>query len=155
MVFAIDGKLGVDTTRVDDAQEFTLGACIQGSDGCHYEYIKADEDLAAGATVAIREDYGAVELTTTVSGSVPTSVGVPQVAIANDKYGWAVRKGSGFQVLAAASCAADVTLYTTATAGVVDDAATDKISGLRLDATNGGSQALVSASAATFMGTNL
>ena len=57
---------------------------------------------------------------------------VPQVAIADDNYGWGLIKGDG-RVNAANSCAADTSLSTTANAGIVDDADTaGRISGMML-----------------------
>ena len=154
MATAIDGTLGVNTSDTSTTAEFDLGSEHRCDDGNTYVYVEADEALAAYAACRLLEDFGADELTTTNSGAVPTTVVVPQVAIASGSFGWAVIRGSAFSVLAAASCAADVKVYTTATAGVIDDAATDLIDGLRLNATVGGAQAATSASAANGMQTN-
>ena len=148
------GIAGADTTETSTTQEHQLGLTAPGNDGNPYVYVQADEALAAYAACRFLEDGGADELTTTNSGSVPTTVVVPQVAIASSSYGWAVKSGMSFSVLAAASCAADVKVYTTATAGVIDDAATDLIDGLRLNATVGGAQAATNASAMNGMQTN-
>lgn len=153
MAFVLDGTL-VDLTLTGTTKLYPLGTEKEASDGNTYVYIEADEALAQYAACRLLEDGGSDELTTTNSGAVPTRVVVPQVAIASGSYGWAVSHGISFSVLAAASCAADVKCYTTATAGVIDDAATDLIQGLRLNATNGGSEAAVNASAATQMMTN-
>lgn len=149
---AIDGTI-VNFTTVDTVKQFPLGLEKDGIDGNTYVYVEADEALAQYAACRLLEDGGADELTTTNSGAVPTQVVVPQVAIASGSFGWAVAKGLSFSVLGAASCAADVKLYTTATAGVVDDAATDLIQGLRLNETLTGAAA-ANATAVSYMRTN-
>lgn len=153
MAGSVDGSI-IDFTQVDTVKQFPLGTEKSATDGNTYVYIEADEAIDAYAACRFLEDGGSDELTTTNSGAVPTQVVVPQQAIASGSFGWAVAKGLSFSVLAAANCAADVKVYTTATAGVIDDAATDLIQGLRLNATNGGSQAAVNATAVSYMRTN-
>lgn len=153
MAASVDGSL-IDFTAVNTVKEFPLGTEKDATDGNTYVYIEADADIDQYAACRLLEDGGSDELTTTNSGAVPTQVVVPQVALASGEFGWAVAKGLSFSVLAAASCAADVKVYTTATAGVVDDAATDLIQGLRLNATNGGATAAVNATAVSYMRTN-
>lgn len=153
MAGSVDGSI-IDFTQVDTVKQFPLGTEKSATDGNTYVYIEADEAIDAYAACRLLEDGGSDELTTTNSGAVPTQVVVPQQAIASGSFGWAVAKGLSFSVLAAASCAADVKVYTTATAGVVDDAATDLIQGLRLNAANGGTQAAVNATAVSYMRTN-
>jgi hypothetical protein len=65
-------------------------------------------------------------------------VGIAQVAFADNDYGWVLRKGQG-TVLVLASCAADVGLYTSASAGYLDDATASLtlISGIVLTASRG------------------
>lgn len=157
--FPLSGILGVNFDQADDAAEFRLGSVeVDGSTGTHYVYVQADEDLAAYGACARDESFNAVELTTTVSGAVPTPVVIPQVALADGQYGWAVcGPGSAFLVLAKTLAALNVKLYTTGTAGEVDDEAsgTDLIEGLRLDATNAaGTTVATTATAATVLSTN-
>ena len=83
----------------------------------------------------------AAEATTTTIANGPVKLGIPQVAVAAGDFGWFWRGpggavGSGIKVLAA-NAALDVTLYTTGTPGVVDDANVDEsvVSGLKLTAT--------------------
>jgi hypothetical protein len=67
-------------------------------------------------------------------------LGVPQLALASGEYGWFARQG-GFSVKVLDSCAADVKLYTSATAGVLDDSSSTQslIEGLRINAAAAGS----------------
>lgn len=160
MPYSLTGNLGINFSDTYTSAEFLahglkLGQREIADDGNTYVFVLAAEAIDAGAACRYLENETIDMLTTTNSGSVPTTVVVPQRAIANGSYGWAVEKGPSFSVLALASCAADVKIYTTATAGRVDDTATDLIQGLRLNATNGGATALVNASAVNGMGTNL
>lgn len=153
MPHAINGILGVKTTDTSTTKGFALGASVDMSDGSCYRYIEADAALAAYAATAAEEDFGCAELTTTISGAEPNKVLIPQVAVASGSFGWGLETGLG-SVLALASCVEDVKLYTTATAGAIDDTATDLIQGLRLTATNGGSTAATACLATTLMVTN-
>lgn len=153
MAHAIDGTLGVKTTDTSTTKEFALGATVNMSDGSCYRYLEADSALAAYAAVAAEEDFGCAELTTTISGAEPNKVLIPQVAVASGSFGWGLETGPG-SVLALASCAADVKMYTTATAGALDDTATDLVNGLRLTAANGTATAAVACFATTPMVTN-
>ena len=113
--------------------------------GTVYKYLISGGAIAQYASCTISNANVAVEGTTTTSGAKPTLFAIPQFAVAAaNEYFWApigpiaptAYDGSTtFKVLAAASCAADVKLYTTGTAGVVDDAATDLIAGLQLTET--------------------
>ncbi len=80
-----------------------------------YDWVGID---AAGVATA---------LTATTAATKP-DIGVCQVAIASASYGWAATKGGNSTPGAIrgnvlASCAKDVPLYATATAGYLDDAA--------------------------------
>lgn len=115
-----------------------LGQQELASDGALYELVQAAEAIAAYETVVITYAGAASKLTTTNAGAIPQKVGVAQNAIASGSYGWVVREGP-LTVKVLASCAKDVKLYTTATAGAIDDTATTLISGLVITANDGGS----------------
>ena len=123
---------------------FSLGAEIEVK-GTRYKYHKSGAAIAQYAACSVSNADVAVVGTTTTSGAKPTLFCIPQFAVAaTDEYFWApvgpigrVREdgATAFKVLAAASCADSVKLYTTATDGVVDDSATDLIAGLTLTET--------------------
>lgn len=155
MAHATFGALaGVDIDAEQSDQWFTLGDRVCGSDGGFYEYIKADATVAVNSAVQIDDDGTIASLTTAISAAEETAVGVAMNAFSATNYGWVVRQGE-VSVLVAASCAADVTIGTTTTAGVLDDSFTDAVSGLRLSAANGGSQAAAAGFATVPMATNL
>ncbi|MEC9266715.1 MAG: hypothetical protein VX464_11700 [Pseudomonadota bacterium] len=119
-----DAKFGLGDKHVDHL-------------GRTWVYVQAAEALTQYDFVGIDEDYAASQLTATEAGD-GWFIGVAQVAFSADEYGWIVCQGAnGITARVAASCAADVALYTTATAGVVDDATTTtKIDGVVAVAAN-------------------
>lgn len=123
---------------------FALGTTIEVK-GATYQYFIADGAIAAYALCTVQDDWDAQEGTTTTSGSKPTLCCIPQFAVADNEYFWAPvgpfgpyrEDGStNFKVLALTLCVHDVKLYTTATAGCIDDSATDLVAGLFLNSTN-------------------
>ena len=125
---------------------FPLGAVYKNGE-VEYQYFHANGSIAQYSLITANKDFEAAEGTTTTSGSRPTRCGVAQIAVADNEYFWApigpFPESAGFKVKGAASCAANVKLYTTGTDGVVDDTATDLVEGLVLTET------LTSAAAAT------
>jgi hypothetical protein len=121
-------------------------------------YVKSDAAVTQYAAVKIDDDYTIQLLDTTTSGVEPTKVGVAQVALDGSStavYGWVVISGSGtVQCISGGSAAADVAMYTTTTAGDIDDVSSnsDKIVGLKLTAAESGGTAAFFA--ATRMFTN-
>jgi len=115
--------------------------------GTQYGYRKAGGAIAIYDLVAEDNTLAVcVAGTTTISGAKPSGFCIPQFAVASGEFFWAPigpiapvswDNATTFKVNAAASCAADVKLYTTAAAGVIDDAAstTDLIDGLQLTET--------------------
>lgn len=114
--------------------------------GAQYKYCIAEGTVAAYALCSIAANGDVVEATTTTVGTAarPTTLGVPQFAMADEEYGWVAVGPFGpyredgsttFKVLAA-NAATSVRIYTTATPGVVDDAVTTGlVAGLALTET--------------------
>lgn len=106
-------------------------------------FVQADGAIAQYAWVGITGAGQAAELTTTTYASVGV-IGVAQVALADNEYGWVwVGRGggtsTGIKGKVAASYVAFALINTTATAGVVDDAATKILGGVVGLTTDGGS----------------
>lgn len=141
------GTIGVDFTSVATTPEHVLGQVEPASDGNTYIYVRANGTVAQYDACLLDEVFDAAPCTTTLSGAKPQAAVFPQVAIADNSYGWAVLKGISFEVNVLASCAADVKLYTTATAGSLDDTATDLVQGLVATEADGGSGGNVTCSA--------
>jgi hypothetical protein len=73
-----------------------------------------------GSAVCYDEDYQAALLNTTL-GAVPRLVAFAVAVAEASKWGWFQVRGDNVPMSLAASCAEDVALYTTGTAGVLDD----------------------------------
>lgn len=123
MPYAISGQIGADLTDVSSTPKFGKGTIVSLSDGGAAVYVQATSEISTYAAVAINEAGNAVMLTTTVAGAAGLTkrVGASQQSIPSGWYGW-VQSGGQFVVNLAANCAPGVPLYTTATAGVLDDA---------------------------------
>lgn len=107
---------------------------IEGDD--EYIWMKGVAVTIAGSIVQFDGDYATTLLTTTTATNYIRRLAIAKAAIVANKYGWYQIRGVG-SVYAGAGCVAEVPLYTHATGGMVDDAATKHIYGLVLTATVG------------------
>lgn len=113
--------LGVQLAQVDDSAGFGLGTLINLSDGGQAMYVKASTSaLSTYAAVSIGVNGIATMLLTSNAEASPR-IGFAQTSIGTSKYGW-VQLGGQVLVNLAANCDDNVPLFTTATAGVLDDA---------------------------------
>lgn len=151
---------GVNFESTTTTAVFALGEKCEDSGGGSWVYVQANGAITQYDAVKIDHDFQIVPITTAISGSEPTDVGLAQVAFADNEYGWVFEgpgggTGIGIKVRVLASCATDVKLYTNAsTAGTLDDTAADLVQGLMITATNGGSTAAVECYATCKMVTN-
>ena len=112
---------GVNLANTSTTAEFPVGTTVQGNANSSWEYVQAMVDIAQYNAVCINGSGGARPATTTHVATMK-KIGFAQVAITSGSFGWVARQGAGFTVMVAASCLANVALYTTATAGTLDDA---------------------------------
>lgn len=128
----------------DTVASHALGTIVHGDNGTEWVYVKASGAITQYDCVGINEDYDAFAITRTLSGE-SDRIGFAQVAFAASDYGWVALRGTQIKVRVKASCAADAQLWTTASAGVLDDATNtgaEKIDGLVLeDAASNATQA--------------
>jgi hypothetical protein len=110
-------------TSASDTQKHELGLIVHTDCGGVAEYGLALSAISQYAFCAIYEQGSAEMLTTTIGADAGTSkkVGCPQASIASAYYGWFMRQGV-FVGRFADDCADQVPLFTTATAGELDDA---------------------------------
>lgn len=135
------GIIGTDVNQTSTTALFTPGTEIQ-INGITYVYIKATEALTANYLCMFNPTYDAViQLTTSRVTTFPAGICVPLRAFASGAYGWAARKGA-FSVFVGANASAASPLYTTTTPGLADDVATILISGLKVNSTVGGANAV-------------
>lgn len=113
--------IGVNLTRVDSTALVPVGTVVNLSDGGQAMYVKASTSaLSTFAAVSIGVNGIATMLTTTNAPNSPR-IGFAQTSIATSAFGW-VQLGGQINVNCAAQCAPNVPLFSTATAGVLDDA---------------------------------
>lgn len=104
------------------AAPFALGTTVDLNDGGRAMLVESSASACSTfAAVVIGESYVATMLTTGVARSGGNQVAFAQTSIATGYCGW-VQFGGRPKVNLAANCAPFVQLYTTGTAGVLDDA---------------------------------
>ena len=116
--------LGQALDVVDTTANVALGTRVATSDGGNAVYVQALSGVAQYCGVVINVDYTVNALSTTaVADGSGTSkeVAWAQVSAPSGSYLWVQAAGRPIGKLAA-NCADRVTLFTTATAGVLDDA---------------------------------
>lgn len=133
MAFATDGKMGVSLTATvagtgsssDEGDQFKLGEVVSTQDGGEYMRVHAATAITQYDAVGVDENFEASAIT---KGMVDDGwmVGFAQIAASDNDFFWLAMKGANIQVRLAISCAADVPLYTTGTAGVLDDTSTSQ-----------------------------
>lgn len=139
--------VGIDPTRVTTSAEFALGArgAVDSQSGGVREYIYVSfltaTARAIGDAVLISSAGAAVGATSTNAAAGQAAgrkVGVVVATVASVvpvQYGWVQVYGVG-AVAALTLAVQNTPLYTTGTAGAVDDTSTVLINGLVLNSTN-------------------
>lgn len=130
MAFLTNGIIGADLTATpagtgtssDEGNEFALGTRAETNDGGIAVYVHAAGAIDQYDFVSIDENFEATALADD-GGAAGHMVGVAQVALADNDFGWVHIEGTNIKGNVLASCAADTeALFTTGTAGHVDDA---------------------------------
>jgi hypothetical protein len=119
-------QIGVNLTSVDAAPApFAVGTVVNLSDGGEAIYVKALSEISTYAYALVYVDGTAQMSTTTLATTAGTTStkrgGWAQASIPSGYYGWIQLSGAPKGNLAA-NCDDQAPLYTTATAGVLDDA---------------------------------
>lgn len=146
MAFPAREPVGANFTLTSTTQKFPLGTKGEAVGGQPFVYVKASEAITQYMAVTIDEDGLALKETKAALDD-GHQVGFAQVGFSSGDYGW-VAQGPALttstngtdtvKVLVATLCAADVALYSSATAGILDDASTSqtKVEGAVITATN-------------------
>jgi hypothetical protein len=111
-------------TRTDTSPVVPVGTRVNLSDGGMAIYVQAASEISTYAAAVLLPDYTALMATTarvTDGTGEGVQIGWAQTSIASAYYGWLQVSGRPIANLAA-NCADKVALFTTATAGVMDDA---------------------------------
>lgn len=144
--YATSGVLSAKFGDVHTDAKFKLGTVACGNGGTEWIYVQSTSAVTQYHCVSIDKDHKIRPITKALADVNPR-VGFAQVAFAADEYGWVAMRGSdtNLKVLVKAACADFVDLYTSASAGVLDDTSTSqtKIVGVvtSSSATNSGTQA--------------
>lgn len=121
---------GISGTNVNDTTAtptHALGTIAEGDLGSVWMYCQASTTCSAYDCVVIDSSFKANPITTALT-TEGASIGWPQVAVdAAAPYFWAALQGRTISIRVASSCAANANLYTTATAGVLDDTAANNL----------------------------
>lgn len=111
-------------TSNTSSAEIQTGTVVSLDDGGHAMYVQAGSEVAQFNAVLVTEGNTAVNATTAAAAEgtgVSKQVGFAQTSIASGNYGWVQLSGRP-KVKLAANCADQVALFTTSTAGTLDDA---------------------------------
>ena len=125
-------------TYPDGEQQHTHGQRARDHRGFEYIFVKAGSAITAGRTTVVDEEHGSHHVTNANSDRGDRA-GVAFVDIPSGHYGWICIYGVG-NVRVAANCGANRNIYTTSTAGVLDDTASGQqlITGIYLTTARGG-----------------
>jgi hypothetical protein len=120
MAYNTTPTLGIDLARTDATPKFAKGTRVQTTDGGSAVYVQAASEISTFAAVGFVTP-NSVQMLTTTLGATVKKIGFAQTSIASAYYGW-VHEDGNVKVNLAANCDDAVPLFTTATAGVLDDA---------------------------------
>ncbi len=121
---------------------FSVGNRHEGADGKNYVFVQANSAVAAFNIASLDSATGVITALQTSTSAASEELCVPQFTMASGDYGWAqVRGACKVKVLGLA--AKSVTLYSTSTAGSLDDATGSnyEIRGVQILSTNPSSTA--------------
>ena len=124
-----------DPTQDNASPVHTLGQRGKDDQGHEYIYVKAESAIDRYDVCAVYEDHDASPILASNSDKGDRAAVAVDLAVPSGHYAWLSLYGKGL-VKAKASCARHVTLYTSATAGFLDDttASQEKITGIYLTA---------------------
>jgi hypothetical protein len=112
---------------VDTVARIPVGTIVDVSDGARAIYVQATSTIAQYDAVivintssAAGASIGCVPVTTT-NALTSQRLAFAQTAIASSSYGWVHLSGNSIRVKALIACQPAVPLFTTATAGSLDD----------------------------------
>jgi hypothetical protein len=140
--YMTDGSIGISfDADATTTPQFTTGEVHAGTNSSEWVYVQASSAVAVNDCVALTTTAAGVVQAAPVTKALADDgapLAVAPVAIPSGSYAWVARRfGSGISVNVLANCVADVPLYTTATAGKLDDDATSQtlVRGIRITTT--------------------
>lgn len=140
------------SSNPDAGQCWGLGDRYVDASGNGYVFVSASTSITSYQAVAIATNYYAVAATS-AAATAQSLAGVAGVnGISSGSWGWVQTRGNFSGVNVLSTCSASSYLYTTATAGSLDDTSTSqvKVAGLTINA-----NATTPAAAAAFSGVDI
>lgn len=126
--YATTSIAGVNLQANDTSPVVGVGTVVKTSDGGEAVYVQATSTIAQynaciiiNTSSATGASIGCVPVTTT-NALTSQRLCFAQTAITSSNYGWVQTSGNSIRVNALIACQPAVPLYTTATAGALDDA---------------------------------
>jgi hypothetical protein len=145
MTFVNPATMGLMVAEKSTVAQFPLGLVVTVAQTT-YKYVKAITGAKTiGLCYEINKDNELSAAITTTTAALVQQIGIPQITLAANDFAWVAIQGI-ITVSVLASCAAGAQLYTTATAGSLDDATGGgvfAIRGFSISTANGGSTANV------------
>ena len=115
--------------------EFGLGDQYVDNAGNGYVFVSASTSITSYQVCAVTSSFWAAPITTALASANPRVAAAGVNGISSGSWGWVQTRGNmTIQVLS--TCSASSWLYTTATAGALDDTSTSqvKITGITINA---------------------
>lgn len=112
-------KIAANLNAQSATQLCELGALHVGIDGEIWEYAKNEGGASAGHACIIDNNHDATKVTTTLAGSVGQKIGIPNIDMTDEYYGWYWRGNGDFEAILANGFTAGNQLFTSATGGVL------------------------------------
>lgn len=117
----VGSMVGVNFNQTDITAQFALGTRVNTTAGGSAVYVQALSEISTYAAVSVYTD-GTAQMLTTTTAATSRNIAFAQTSIASASYGW-VQNGPGTLICnIAANCNQYNLLFTTATAGYLDDA---------------------------------
>jgi len=120
MAIVTSGVIGANHLAVSDTAVVAVGTVVNLSDGGEAVYVEALSEISQYAYAVMFAD-GTAQMATTTNDLESRRAGWAQASIPSGYFGWLQISGTPRGNLAA-NCDDNLPLYTTATAGVLDDA---------------------------------
>lgn len=153
MAYVTTPLIGINTSDVGSNPTAKVSTQVTDTNDVTWEYVYYGSGASVGQAVYIAAS-GTATLLTSTNAALAGEIGFVQTASATGQYGWVAVKGRNIQMAVLADCDSGVPLWTTDTAGYLDDATNTvsqyQVMGALIIATNSGSASNVAGIAQSF-----
>jgi hypothetical protein len=119
--YPVSPLAGANFSGPDDTQRHALGTEVMTNSGGKRMYVKSGGNITNASLLHIDSTFKAKMITDTLAKSSGRIGLAPHTVTASDEYFWAWTAWVSQPLRVAGSCNPNVQLFTTATAGVLDD----------------------------------